>query len=47
MAVDPLWVNPSAANFNLGSGSLCIDAGMDVGLPYSDIVPDLGAFESP
>jgi hypothetical protein len=47
MAVDPLWVNPSAANFNLGSASLCIDASMDVGLPYSDIVPDLGAFESP
>jgi len=36
-----------ASNFNLGSGSLCIDAGMNVGLPFTDIAPDLGAIESP
>jgi hypothetical protein len=47
MAIDPLWLNPSARNFNLSSGSACIDAGLNIGLPYTGIAPDLGAFETP
>ena len=32
--------------FRLASGSSLIDAGVDVGLPFSSIAPDLGAYES-
>ncbi len=47
LAVDPLWVNPAAANFALQTDSPCIDAGTYVGLPYNGAAPDLGAIESP
>jgi parallel beta-helix repeat protein len=42
---DPLFVNPSAGEFHLQANSPAIDAGIDVGLPYSGSAPDLGAFE--
>lgn len=35
-----------AADYSLQSYSPAIDAGIDVGLPYSGTAPDLGAFES-
>ena len=41
-------LNPSfvsQTNFNLQDGSLMINAGIDVGLPYNSTAPDLGAFE--
>ena len=41
---NPLFV--SSANYNLQSSSPCIDAGVDIGLPYNGKAPDLGAFES-
>jgi hypothetical protein len=38
--------NPPNADFlKLASGSAMIDIGMDVGLPYTDKAPDLGAYE--
>ncbi|RYZ07464.1 MAG: pectate lyase [Myxococcales bacterium] len=38
---------PSSEFLRLEPGSALIDAGVDVGLPYSGAAPDLGAFESP
>lgn len=39
---DPLYTSA----WYLGAGSPCIDAGVYVGLPYSGLAPDIGAFES-
>ncbi|GAB3858992.1 hypothetical protein GCM10028822_34850 [Hymenobacter terrigena] len=36
---------PVVSTLRLASGSRLIDAGIDVGLPYSGAAPDLGAFE--
>jgi hypothetical protein len=41
---DPLFV--SSSDFNLQSGSPAIDMGIDVGLPFNDFAPDIGAYES-
>lgn len=40
---DPLFV--SISDFNLQPSSIAIDAGVDVGLPYIGVAPDLGALE--
>jgi hypothetical protein len=37
---------PDLEFLHLASGSDLIDAGVDVGLPYNDAAPDLGAFET-
>ena len=42
---DPLFVNISEEDFHLKEGSPAIDAGMDVGIPYTGSGPDVGAFE--
>lgn len=34
------------ANFHLGVGSPAIDAGIDKGLPFNGLAPDMGAFET-
>ena len=47
LALDPLWVDPAAADFNLQSASPCINTGTYVGLPYNGSAPDMGAIESP
>ena len=36
---------PVMTLFRLNTGSSMMDAGVDVGLPYSGSAPDLGAFE--
>jgi len=41
--VDPLFI--SSTDFHLQPGSPCIDAGMDIGLPYNGSAPDMGCFE--
>ena len=40
---DPLFT--SISDFRLNSGSPAIDAGINVGLPYYGLLPDIGAFE--
>ena len=45
MAVDPLFVNAAMADYHLRSGSPLIDAGINVGLPFIDTAPDIGAYE--
>ena len=51
ISADPLYiqtVDPTLATYyQPGPGSPCIDAGIDVGLPYSGTAPDLGAVETP
>jgi len=42
---DPLFTNPTNEDFTLQSNSPCIDAGIDVGLPYLGSAPDMGAYE--
>ncbi len=42
---DPDFVSYADSNFNLLPGSPAIDAGVDVGFPYSGAAPDIGAFE--
>ena len=46
ITADPLLSDIGSGDFTLQPGSPCIDAGEDVGLPYSGDAPDIGAFES-
>ena len=41
----PQFVNPENGDFYLSSSSLLVNAGTDVGLPFSSSAPDIGAFE--
>lgn len=43
---DPLFVNASDGDFRLQAISPLIDAGVDIGLPYSGAAPDIGAYET-
>jgi len=45
ISVDPQFVDPTAPDVHLQPGSPCIDAGVDVRLPYVGLAPDMGAFE--
>lgn len=42
---DPMFAYSSLGHFQLKSGSPAIDAGIDVGLPYTGNAPDIGALE--
>lgn len=42
---DPLFEDAANANFYLQAASPCIDAGIDVGLPFNVTAPDMGAHE--
>jgi parallel beta-helix repeat protein len=42
---NPLFVDANSSDFHLQAGSLAIDAGIDIGIPYFGAAPDLGAFE--
>ncbi len=43
---EPMFIDAGCSDFNLHEDSPCIDAGTDVGLPYNENAPDIGAFES-
>ena len=43
---NPLFIDAENGNFHLQPESPCIDAGTDVGLPYSGEAPDMGAYET-
>ncbi len=45
ISVDPQFVDATAPDVHLQPGSPCIDAGVDIGLPYLGPAPDMGAFE--
>jgi hypothetical protein len=45
ISVDPQFVDATVPDVHLQPGSPCIDAGVDVGLPYLGPAPDMGAFE--
>jgi len=45
ISVDPQFVDLTVPDVHLRPGSPCIDAGVDVGLPYLGSAPDMGAFE--
>lgn len=42
---DPDWVSYPDSNFTLTVESPALDAGIDIGFPYSGYAPDMGAFE--
>jgi predicted outer membrane repeat protein len=44
--LDPLFENVGQRDFHLKANSPCIDAGLDIGLPYNGAAPDLGCYES-
>jgi len=44
--LDPMFINWTANNFRLGSGSPAIDKGTNIGLPFNGVAPDLGAYET-
>ncbi|MCP4706350.1 MAG: right-handed parallel beta-helix repeat-containing protein, partial [candidate division Zixibacteria bacterium] len=45
LSVDPQFTDTTTGDFSLQSGSLCIDAGMDIGHPFEGSSPDMGAIE--
>jgi len=45
IGTDPLFQDLPGKDFRLQPGSLAIDAGMDIGYPYQQKAPDLGADE--
>jgi hypothetical protein len=45
ISVDPQFVDATVPDVHLQPVSPCIDAGIDVGLPYLGLAPDMGAFE--
>lgn len=42
---DPLFVDQANGDFHLQESSPCIDAGIDIGLPFNGLAPDMGCFE--
>jgi len=45
LVANPLFMDPTSDDFHLSSPSPAIDAGVDVGLPFSGTAPDIGAYE--
>jgi hypothetical protein len=45
ISVDPQFMDATVPDVHLQPGLPCIDAGVDVGLPYLGSAPDMGAFE--
>jgi hypothetical protein len=45
MSLNPWFADPTGPDVTLRRGSPCIDAGMELGQPYTGLAPDLGARE--
>ncbi len=45
ISLNPQFVGGEPFDYHLASGSPCIDAGIDVGLPFLGRAPDIGAYE--
>ncbi len=45
ISADPLFVNVSAVNYQLSSGSPAVNTGANIGVPFNGSAPDMGAFE--
>lgn len=45
LSVDPVFINPADNEFHLTTGSPVINAGLDLGYPYLETAPEMGAFE--
>jgi hypothetical protein len=45
ISLDPWFVDPSEPDVRLRRGSPCVDAGLDLGQPYTGQAPDMGAIE--
>jgi hypothetical protein len=43
---DPQFVNIGQANYHLQPSSRCINAGINLGLPFNGKQPDMGAYET-
>ncbi|MGH7932178.1 MAG: hypothetical protein ACREQN_03315, partial [Candidatus Binataceae bacterium] len=43
LSVNPQWTSPSAGDFTLLASSPLINAGTDVGLPFTGSAPNIGA----
>jgi parallel beta-helix repeat protein len=46
IVADPLFVNVNSADYHLQSSSPCINAGIDLGIPFIGSKPDMGAYET-
>ncbi len=46
ISLEPSFVDAGRGDFNLREDSPCIDTGTDIGLPYNENAPDMGALES-
>lgn len=45
ITADPLFINPADNEFHLKTGSPAINTGLDLGYPYNETAPEMGAFE--
>ncbi|MCB0300939.1 MAG: right-handed parallel beta-helix repeat-containing protein [Calditrichaeota bacterium] len=45
VSAEPMFSNPANDNFSLKAESPAIDAGIQIGLPFHSVAPDLGAIE--
>jgi predicted outer membrane repeat protein len=43
--LNPLFITTGSESFHLQEGSPCINAGVDVGLPYQGTAPEMGCYE--
>ncbi len=42
---DPGFANPLNGDFTLNSNSPCVNTGLDVGIPFAESAPEMGAYE--
>ncbi|MBN1213647.1 MAG: right-handed parallel beta-helix repeat-containing protein, partial [candidate division Zixibacteria bacterium] len=45
ISANPLFINPADNEFHLKTGSPAVNTGLDLGYPYNESAPEMGAFE--